>query len=58
MLGLAFAALTFVIKAIVGACAGGLSGWLRARPTILTWVYRSSGALLVALGVRLAFERR
>jgi threonine/homoserine/homoserine lactone efflux protein len=57
-LGITFAALTFAIKAIVGACAGGLSGWLRARPLVLTWIHRTSGALLVALGVRLAFERR
>ena len=57
-LGLAFAALTFVVKGPVGVFAGVLSGWLRARPGVLTWVYRSSGAVLVALGVRLALERR
>jgi threonine/homoserine/homoserine lactone efflux protein len=57
-LGLAFAGLTFVVKAPVGIFAGRLSNWLRARPNVLTWVFRSSGAVLVALGVRLAFERR
>jgi len=57
-LGLAFAALTFLVKAPIGICAGGLSGWLRCRPAVVTWVYRSSGAILMALGVRLAFERR
>ena len=57
-LGLAFAALTFVVKAPVGVFAGALSQWLRARPTVLTWVYRTSGAMLLGLGVRLAFERR
>ena len=57
-LGLAFAALTFLVKAPVGLFAGRLSAWLRARPGALVWVFRSSGAILVALGVRLAFERR
>jgi len=58
VLGLAFAGLTFVVKAPVGIFAGRLSAWLRSRPGVLTWVFRSSGAILVALGVRLAFERR
>ena len=58
VLGLAFAGLTFLVKAPVGIFAGRLSAWLRARPGVLTWVFRSSGAVLVALGVRLAFERR
>ena len=58
VLGLAFAGLTFVVKAPVGLFAGTLSSWLRARPSVLTWVYRSSGAILVGLGMKLAFERR
>lgn len=57
-LGLLFAALGFVVKAPVGFCAGSLSGWLRRRPGMLVWLYRSSGAVLVGLGVKLAFERR
>jgi threonine/homoserine/homoserine lactone efflux protein len=57
-LGIAFAALTFLIKAPVGVFAGALSGWLRSRPGVLAWVYRSSGAILIGLGLRLAFERR
>jgi threonine/homoserine/homoserine lactone efflux protein len=58
VLGLLFAALTFAVKGPVGFFAGMLSGWLRARPGALTWLHRSSGAVLVGLGVRLAFERR
>jgi threonine/homoserine/homoserine lactone efflux protein len=58
VLGLAFAGLTFLVKAPVAVFSGALSGWLRARPGVLTWVYRSSGAILVAMGVRLALERR
>lgn len=58
VLGLAFAMLTFLVKAPVGIFSGALSAWLRSRPSVLTWVYRSSGAILVGLGVRLALERR
>jgi len=58
VLGLVFAALTFLVKGPVGYFAGLLSGWLRSRPSALVWLYRSSGAVLIALGVKLAFERR
>lgn len=58
VLGLLFAGLTFLVKGPVGVAAGRLSGWLRAHPKALTGVYRSSGVVLVALGVKLAFERR
>ena len=57
-LGLAFAALTFLVKAPIGLSAGALSAWLRARPAVLRWLFRSSGAILVGLSVRLALERR
>src|SRR5262245_38170510 len=57
-LGATFALLTFVIKGPVGVFAGALSGWLRSRPAVLGWVYRSSGAILIGLGIKLAFERR
>src|SRR6476469_9312276 len=53
ILGLCFAALTFLVKGPVGVFAGMLSGWLRANPSALKWIYRSSGALLVGLGVKL-----
>jgi threonine/homoserine/homoserine lactone efflux protein len=58
LLGLVFAALTFLVKGPVGYFAGLLSGWLRSRPSVLAWLYRSSGAVLLALGIKLAFERR
>ena len=57
-LGVAFAALTFIVKGPVGYGAGILSGWLRSRPAVLPWINRTSGAVLVALGIRLALERR
>jgi threonine/homoserine/homoserine lactone efflux protein len=58
VLGLAFAGLTFLVKAPVGIFAGSLSAWLRSRPSVLTWVYRCSGAILVGLSLKLALERR
>lgn len=57
-LGVAFAALTFLVKGPVGIFAGALSGWLRSRPSVLLWVNRASGAILVGLAARLAMERR
>jgi threonine/homoserine/homoserine lactone efflux protein len=57
-LGATFAALTFLVKGPVGVFAGALSGWLRRRPAALTWIYRSSGAILIGLGLRLALEKR
>lgn len=58
VLGMLFALLTFAVKGPVGLFAGLLSGWLRQRPQVLLWIYRSSGAVLLSLGVKLAFERR
>ena len=58
VLGLLFALLTFVVKGPVGLFAGLLSGWLRANPSALKWIYRSSGAVLLGLGVKLALERK
>jgi len=58
VLGLLFALITFMVKGPVGLSAGLLSGWLRARPRVLLGMYRGSGAVLLGLGLRLAFERR
>jgi len=58
VLGLLFAGITFLVKGPVGLFAGLLSASVRARARVLTWLYRTSGAVLVALGLRLAFERR
>jgi threonine/homoserine/homoserine lactone efflux protein len=58
VLGLVFAGLTFLVKGPVGLAAGFLSAWLRSRPKALAWLYRTSGAVLIGLGLRLALERR
>lgn len=57
-LGVAFSALTFLVKAPVGYGAGALSGWLRSRPSVQVWLDRICGGVLVAWSLRLAFERR
>ncbi len=58
MLGAVFSALTFLVKGPVGYFAGALSAWLRARPGLLIAMHRTSGTVLIVLGVKLAFERR
>jgi len=58
VLGVTFAALTFLVKAPVGYFSGALSGWLRSRPGALTWISRCSGLVLIGLGLRLAVAER
>ena len=58
VLGVVFAALTFLIKAPVGYFSGTLSTWLRSRPSVLKWISRTSGTILIGLGLRLALEKR
>lgn len=58
LLGALFALLTFIVKCPIGVVAGTMSGWLRARPGVQIMLNRFSGTVLVALGVRLAFERQ
>lgn len=58
LLGVLFSALTFLIKGPVGFFAGILADWFRAHPGSLTWMYRSSGLVLLGFGLRLALEQR
>lgn len=58
VLGFTFAGLTFLVKGTVGYFGGRLSTWLGARPTVMRFIRRASGGVLIALGVRLAFEPR
>ena len=58
LLGVTFALITFFVKGPVGYFAGSLSSWLRARPRVLTWIDRTSGMVLIGLGLGLAFEQR
>lgn len=56
-LGVCFALLTFLVKGPVGYFAGILSLWLRSNPTFLKWIDRTSGTMLIGLGIKLAFEQ-
>ena len=58
VLGLSLSALTFLIKGPLALFAGRLSLWFRRRPTVLSWLHRVSGAVLIGLGIKLALERR
>lgn len=58
ILGTAFAILTFFIKASIGFISGILSFWIKTRPLILNYIYKTSGSILIALGIKLALEER
>ena len=58
MLGTTFALLTFIVKAPIGYLAGRFSNWLQSNQSMLKWFNRTSGTVLIGLGVKLAFEQR
>jgi threonine/homoserine/homoserine lactone efflux protein len=58
VLGVLFAALTFLIKGPVAVFSGRLSTWFQSRPAALVWLYRCSGLVMVGLALRLALSRR
>lgn len=57
ILGGVFMALTFAVFIIYGIFAAKARDWLLDSETVLRWVSRSLAAMLVALAVRLAWER-
>jgi len=57
-LGFVFAALTFLVKAPIGYFAGLASVWIRSRPIVIKLINSISGAVLIGLGIKLAFEQR
>ena len=56
MLGIGFSMMTFMVKGPVGYLAGRFSQWM--RPPLLKWMNRTSGTVLICLGIKLAFEKR
>lgn len=58
ILGLTFAVLTFLLKAPIGLLSGLLSFWIKTRPYVLNYIHKTSGTILIALGVKLALEDR
>jgi threonine/homoserine/homoserine lactone efflux protein len=57
VLGLVFAVLALLVKGPIGLGAAALSGWLRAHPQSLVWLFRTSGLVLLGLGLQLALQR-
>lgn len=58
ILGTTFAVLTFFIKAPIGFVSGVLSFWIKARPIVLNYINKTSGVILVALGLKLALSEK
>lgn len=58
ILGLSFALLTFVVKGPIGFMAGRFSGWIKRNRSLMLWFNRTSGMVLIGLGLKLALERR
>ncbi len=58
LLGVGFSALTLLIKGPIGYFSGVSSSWFRSRPMVIQWINRTSGLVLIGLGVKLALERR
>jgi threonine/homoserine/homoserine lactone efflux protein len=57
-LGVSFACLTFLVKGPIGYLSGKLSKWILDNGSFLKWLNRTSGAVLICLGVKLAFEKK
>ncbi|KAB7884648.1 LysE family translocator [Poseidonibacter ostreae] len=58
ILGTTFAVITFFLKAPIGFLAGLLSSWIKARPMVLNYIHKTSGVILVSLGLKLALSER
>jgi threonine/homoserine/homoserine lactone efflux protein len=57
-LGTVFACLTFIVKGPIGFLSGKLSKWILDNDSFLKWINRTSGVVLISLGVKLAFEKK
>ncbi|CAI2135880.1 LysE family translocator [Serratia quinivorans] len=57
-MGLVFAALTFLMKMPVAIFSGILSGWLKRKTSVLKWFMRTSGGLLIFIGINVLIEKR
>ena len=57
-LGVLYAAMGLPVKAGVALAAGSLSERLLRRPAALAWAQRTSGAVLIGLGLRIAASPR
>jgi threonine/homoserine/homoserine lactone efflux protein len=57
-LGVLYAVLALPVKGGVALAAGSLAERIHKSPGALAWIHRAGGAVLVALGVRLAASER
>jgi threonine/homoserine/homoserine lactone efflux protein len=57
-LGVLYAAMALPVKGAVALAAGSLAERIRRTPAIVTAIHRAGGAVLVALGARLAAAER
>ncbi|MFF7329834.1 LysE family transporter [Streptomyces sp. NPDC008150] len=58
LLGLVCVTFALISDATWGLLAGSARGWLAGSPRRLSWIGGTSGAVMVGLGVRLAFSGR
>jgi threonine/homoserine/homoserine lactone efflux protein len=58
VLGLTFATLTVILFVPLGFFSGQVGTWLSARPGVARWMNRLTGALFIALAIRLALATR
>lgn len=58
ILGTTFALITFTLKAPIGLVSGLLAFWIKTRPIVLNYIHKTSGAILVLLGIKLALSEK
>jgi threonine/homoserine/homoserine lactone efflux protein len=58
LLGAVFTIIAVTIDSLVALAAGSIGSYLARNPTVARWRERVTGAAFIALGVRLAFEKR
>lgn len=58
LLGVIFTVIAVSIDSLVAVAAGSIGAYLTRNPTVARWRERVTGLAFIALGVRLAFEKR
>ncbi|WP_272682170.1 LysE family translocator [Providencia sp. PROV129] len=58
LMGVVFAALTFIIKAPISIFSGFFSEWFKRKSSVMKWIMRSSGAVLILIGIKVLAEKR
>jgi threonine/homoserine/homoserine lactone efflux protein len=58
ILGITYAVLAFFVKAPIGFISGTLSFWIQLRPMVFQYINKTSGLILIGLGIKLATQQR